>query len=205
MALFYGFPVPAAERTKFTYYPGTENIASGMVPHIYNRSHTITADLDIPRGGAEGVIVAEADLMGGFALYVQDGKLHYTYSMMGAEVTTLTAEDKLPAGKVKVRYEFTADAPGKMGTGGRSKLLVNGKQVAENKLEHGVPVRFSSYAGMDIGKDNGDVVSPTYKVKAPFAFTGKIGKVVFDLAPPKQGALERRRIQQERLLRAMRN
>jgi arylsulfatase len=72
-------------------------------------------------------------------------------------------------------------------------------------LEHTVFARFSSYAGMDIGKDNGDVVSPTYKAKAPFAFTGKIGKVVFDLAPHKKGALEHQRILKERLIRAMRN
>ncbi len=65
--------------------------------------------------------------------------------------------------------------------------------------------RFSTYAGMDIGKDNGEVVSATYKAKAPFAFTGKIGKVMFDLVPQKQGALERRQMLQERLMQAMRN
>jgi arylsulfatase len=205
LALFYGFPSPSAERTRFVYYPGTENIASGMIPHIYNRSYSISADLDIPAGGAEGVIVAESDLMGGFALYVQDGKLHFTYSMMGVKVTTLTSRDKLPTGKVDVRYEFTADKPGSPATGGSGKLFVNGKQVGENHLEHTVFARFSSYAGMDIGKDNGDVVSPTYKGKAPFAFTGKIGKVVFDLAPHKQGAAARRKVLQERLERAMRN
>ncbi len=205
LALFYGFPVPAAERTKFTYYPGTENIASGMIPNIYNRSYSISAELDIPKDGAEGVIVAESDLMGGFALYVQDGKLHFTYSMLGVQVTTLTSKEKLPTGKINVRYEFIADKPGKPATGGSGRLFVNGKPVAENKLENTVSFRFSTYSGMDIGKDNGDVVSPTYKAKAPFAFTGKIGKVVFDLALQKQGTLEQRRILQERLLRAMRN
>jgi arylsulfatase A-like enzyme len=205
LAAFYGFPVPAAERTKFTYYPGTENVGSGMIPRVYNRSYTITAALDIPKDGAEGVIVAEASLMGGFSLYVQDGKLHYTYSLLGLQVTTLTSKDKLPTGKLEVRYEFSADRPGKPGTGGTGKLFVNGKQVAQNKLEHSVPGRFSAYAGMDIGKDNGDVVSPAYKAKAPFAFTGKIGKVVFDLAPGARGALEQRRILRRRLIQAMRN
>ncbi len=207
LALFFGFPPPAAERTKFTYYPGTENIASGMIPNIYNRSYAVSADLDIPKDGTEGVIVAEADIMGGFSLYVQDGKLHYTYSLMGVKVTTLTSKDKLPTGNVEVRYEFTADKPGSPGTGGRGKLFVNGKEVAENKLEHTVFARFSSYSGMDIGKDNGEVVSPTYKAKAPFAFTGKIGKVVFDLEPEgrKQGALERRKILEQRFVEAMRN
>jgi arylsulfatase A-like enzyme len=182
-ALFYGFPVPASGRSTFTYYPGTENIGSGMIPHIYNRSFTISADLEIPPGGAEGVIVAEADIMGGFSLYAQGDKLHYTYSLMGVIVETLTSSEKLPAGKTAIRYEFTADKPGQMGTGGRGRLFVNGKLVGENRMAHSVPFRFTSYAGIDIGKDNGDPVSPTYKDKSPFAFTGKIGKVVFELAP----------------------
>ena len=127
--------------------------------------------------------MAEGDLLGGFSLYVQGGKLHYTYSFLGLKVDTLTSSEALPTGKVAVRYEFTADKPGKLGTGGRGRLFVNGKPVGENRMENCVPLRFTSYSGMDIGKDNGDVVSPTYQAKAPFAFTGKIGKVVFDLAP----------------------
>jgi arylsulfatase A-like enzyme len=205
VAAFYGFLPPTGERTKFTYRPGTENIFPGMIPQIYNRSFAITADLELPKAGAEGVIVAEADAMGGFSLYIQDGKLHYTYGLVGIRLETLSSSEKVPTGKVTVHYEFTAENPGKPGTGGKGKLFIDGKPVGENKLQNTVPMRFSSYAGMDIGKDNGDVVSPTYKAKAPFAFTGKIGKVVFDLAPGEKGALEQRRILQERLLRAMRN
>jgi arylsulfatase len=205
LAIMYGFAPPTAERTKFTYYPGNENVSPGMIPHIYNRSFTITADLDIPKAGAEGVIVAEADFMGGFSLYVQNGKLHYTYSLVGLEVTTLTSSEEMPRGKVTVKYEFIADKVGKMGTGGKGKLFINGKAVGENKLPATVPARFSSYSGMDIGKDNGDVVSETYKAKAPFAFTGKIGKVVFDLNPDGLGALDRRRELQQRLVQAIRN
>jgi arylsulfatase len=124
---------------------------------------------------------------------------------MGVRVQTLTSSEDLPAGKAEVRYEFTADSPGKAGTGGRGRLFVNGKQVGENRMANTVAFRFSAYAGMDIGKDNGEVVSPTYRAKAPFPFTGKIGKVVFDLAPGRQGALDHRRLLQERLIRAMRN
>jgi arylsulfatase A-like enzyme len=204
-AAFYGFLPPTAERTKFTYFPGTENISSGMIPQIYNQSFTITAYLELPNEGAEGVIVAEADAMGGFSLYIQNGKLHYTYGLVGIRLDTLTSSEKVPTGKVTVRYEFTADKPGKPGTGGKGRLFIDGKAVGENHLQNTVPLRFSSYSGMDIGKDNGDVVSPTYKSKAPFAFTGKIGKVVFDLAPGEKGALEQRKILQERFIRAMRN
>jgi arylsulfatase A-like enzyme len=204
-AVFYGILPPETDRTKFTYYPGTENVALGMIPHVYNRSYTITADLEIPKAGAEGVLVAVADLMGGFSLYVQDGRLHHTYSMMGVRVDTLTSSDKLPNGKVQVRYEFTADEPGRPGTGGTGQLFINGKAAGENKMPHTVAVRFSGYACMDIGNDNGDVVSESYKAKAPFAFTGKIGKVVFDLDPHRMGARDRRRILQQRLVEAIRN
>src|SRR5262249_49644436 len=148
LASFYGFAAPAAGRTTFTYYPGAENIGAGMIPQVYNRSYTIAADLDIPTSGAEGVIVAEADLLGGFSLCVQGGRLHYPYSLLGRKVETLTSSEALPAGKVAVRYEFTADQPGKMGTGGRGRLIVNGKPVGENRLEQSVPLRFTSYAGM---------------------------------------------------------
>jgi arylsulfatase len=182
LAPFFGFGPPPSDRTRFTYYPGTENIGSGMIPHLYNRSFTINADLDIPAAGAEGVIVAEGDVMGGFALYIQNGKLHYTYSFLGIQVETLISAENLPAGRVQVRYEFIADQPGKPSTGGRGRLFVNDKAVGENHMEHTVPQRFTAYAGMDIGRDNGEAVSPTYKAKSPFPFTGKIGKVVFDLS-----------------------
>ena len=82
-APFFGLTPHSAERTHFTFYPGTENIGAGMIPRIYNRSFTITADLEIPEAGAEGVLVAESDVMGGFSLYVMDGKLRYTYSFLG--------------------------------------------------------------------------------------------------------------------------
>jgi arylsulfatase len=172
-ARFYGLNPPGSERSRFTFFPGTENIGAGMIPPIYNRSFTITADLEVPDQGAEGVIVAESDIMGGFSLYVQDRRLRYTYSFLGVKVDTQTATEDLPSGNVQVRYEFTADQPGKPGTGGRSRLLVDGKPAGEIRLERTVPLRFTTYAGMDIGKDNGEPVSFSYENRAPFAFTGR--------------------------------
>ncbi|MFO0910136.1 MAG: arylsulfatase [Isosphaeraceae bacterium] len=183
-AQFYGLkPPPTVERTRFTYYAGDENIGAGMIPPIYNRSFSITASLEVPEGAVEGVIVAESDVMGGFSLYVQDGKLKHTYSFLGIKLETLTSADVLPTGKVQVRYEFAADAPGKPATGGKTRLLVNGKTVAEGRIASSVPLRFTTYAGMDIGRDNGEPVVPSYAAKSPFAFTGKIESVVFELVP----------------------
>jgi arylsulfatase A-like enzyme len=180
-APFFGFSGPVDKRGKFTYHQGTENIASGMIPHIYRRSYSISADLDIPKAGADGVLVAEADNMGGFALYAQHGKLHFTYSFMGLEIETVTSSSRLPAGPVTVRYDFTADEPGNPATGGVGKLFIANKPEGEKRLKHTVAFRFSSYAGMDIGKDNGEPVSHTYKDRSPFPFTGTIKKVEFEL------------------------
>ena len=100
-----------------------------MIPRIYNHSYTISADLVIPEGGAEGVIVAAFDHLGGFALYVMDGKLKHHYSMLGVLEYTQASETPLPAGEVSVEMVFAADAP-KPATGGEVTLLVNGEPVA---------------------------------------------------------------------------
>jgi arylsulfatase len=179
---FFGVVPPMPEDTTFVFRGDIQNVPSGMIPRIYNHSYTISAELVIPPGGAEGVIVAEADHLGGFALFVQDGKLKHTYSMLGVLEYTQAAETPLPEGQVTVELVFTADAP-KPATGGEITLLVNGEPVASGRMEHTVPGRFSGYSGMDIGRDNGLVVDPSYADKAPFAFTGEIKQVVFDIAP----------------------
>ena len=101
-----------------------QNVAPGMIPRIYNRSYTISADLVVPDNGAEGVIVAEADHLGGFSLFVVDGRLTHTYSMMGVFVYRQQADTPLPAGEISVRMEFAADAA-KPATGGQVTLFVN--------------------------------------------------------------------------------
>ena len=115
------------------------------------------ADLVVPDGGAEGVIVAEADHLGGFTLYVKDGKLTHTYSMMGVFVFKQVADEALPSGEVTVRMQFEADAA-KPATGGDVTLFIDGRPVGKGRMDHTVPIRFTGYAGMDIGRDNGGVV-----------------------------------------------
>jgi Sulfatase len=182
LSSFYGIVPPIPKDSKFTYRGRIENVAAGMIPRIYNHSYTISADLVVPDGGVEGVIVAAFDHLGGFSLFVQDGKLKHTYSMLGVLVYTQASEVALPAGEVGVEVVFSADEA-KPATGGEVTLLVNGEPVANGRMEHTVPSRFSGYAGMDIGCDNGLVVDRSYADKAPFAFTGTIKQVVFDIAP----------------------
>ena len=182
LSTFFGLVPPIPEETKFEFRGDVQNVLSGMIPRIYNRSYSITADLVVPDGGAEGVIVAEADHLGGFTLYVKDGKLTHTYSMMGVFVFKQEAEENLPSGDVTVRMEFEADGA-TPATGGEVTLYIDDRPVGKGRMDHTVPIRFSGYAGMDIGRDNGGVVDLAYEDKKPFAFTGTVKKVVFDIKP----------------------
>jgi hypothetical protein len=180
LAGFFGMLPPLPETARYEYRGDVQNVLSGMIPRIYNHSYSISADLVIPPGGADGVIVAEADHLGGFSLFVDDGKLTHTYSMMGVFVFRQQAEEQLPEGEVTVRMEFAADSA-KPATGGGVKLFIDDRPVGEGRMDHTVPIRFSGYAGMDIGRDNGGVVDLSYEDRKPFPFTGTIKKVVFDV------------------------
>ncbi len=182
LSSFFGQLPPMPETTKLEFRGDVQNVLSGMIPRVYNHSYTISADLVVPADGVEGVIVAEADHLGGFSLFVQDGKLTHTYSMMGVFIFRQQATEPLPTGDVNVRMEFAADAP-KPATGGQVTLYVNDQEVGGGRMDHTVPMRFSGYAGMDIGRDNGGVVDRSYAAKAPFPFTGTVKKVVFDIKP----------------------
>ena len=159
-----------------------QNIMSGMIPRVYNHSYAISADLVVPAEGAEGVIVAEADHLGGFSLFVQDGKLTHTYSMMGVFIYRQQADEPLPPGGDRADGIRRRCAP-KPATGGEVTLYINDRPVGKGRMDHTVPIRFSAYAGMDIGRDNGGVVDLSYEDKKPFPFTGTVKKVTFDVKP----------------------
>ena len=183
LSIFLGMLPPLPTTTRTTFHGDVQNIASGMIPRVYGRSYAIEAELAIPDGGAEGVIVAEADEMGGFSLWVDgDRRLHHSYSTMAVQRYQQVSTDPLPTGDVSVRMQFDADEP-KPGTGGNVTLWANGTQVGEGRMDHTVAMRFSFYSGMDVGRDNGMTVDPAYRDKAPYAFTGTVKKVVIDLKP----------------------
>jgi hypothetical protein len=183
---FFGILPPLGKRTTTTYYGDVQNVAPGCVPRVYNHSYTITADLHIPDGGADGVIVADGTHLGGFALYVQDGKLKHTYSFLGVFEYRQESAAELPTGDVTVQMSFAADEA-KPATPGEVTLYVNGEPVGSGRMDHTVPFGFSGYSGLDVGQDNGLVVDRSYADKAPFTFTGTVKKVVFDVAPHPDG------------------
>jgi hypothetical protein len=183
---FFGILPPLGPQATTTYYGNVQNVAPGAVPRVYNHSYTISADLIIPDGGADGVIVADGNHLGGFALYVQDGKLKHTYSFLGVFEYRQESDGVLPAGDVNVQMRFVADEA-KPATPGEVTLYINGAEAGHGRMDHTVPFGFSGYSGLDVGQDNGLVVDRSYADKAPFTFTGTVKKVVFDVNPHPDG------------------
>ena len=183
IAVFYGILPPLPTVTRYTFAGDVQNIQKGLVPRISGRSYAIEAALQVPDGGAEGVIVANADFIGGWALWVDDkGLLNHSYSFLGVESYKQTSTEPVPAGDVTVKMVFEADKA-KPGTGGAVTLWAGDKQIGEGRLDKTIPMLPSSYEGMDVGRDNGLVVDLAYEDKAPYPFTGTVKKVVFDLTP----------------------
>jgi len=183
LALVYGMLPPMPTITRYSFASDVQNIQRGMIPRIFGKSYSIEAEINIPEGGAEGVLVANADFIGGFGLWIDsEGRLTHTYSMLGVETYKQVSGVAVPKGDVTVRMLFEADEP-KPGSGGKVTLFAGEDKIGEGVLPRTVPLAYTSYAGMDIGRDNGLVVDRAYEDRAPYAFTGTIKKVVFDLKP----------------------
>jgi arylsulfatase len=180
---FFGILPPMPTKTRFTYAGDVQNVSTTVIPRIYGRSYAIEADVHVPEGGAEGVLCAFADFIGGFALWVDErGHLVHTYQFLGVETYKQVSTEPIPSGDVLVKMLFEIDAP-RPGAGGQVTLWANGRQIGEGRLDHTCAMLFTTYAGMDMGRDNGGVVDEAYEDKAPYAFTGTLRQVVFDLQP----------------------
>ena len=185
-SIFFGILPPLPTATRFPFSGDVQNIQRGMVPRIFGRSYAIEAEINIPDGGAEGVLVANADFIGGFGLWIDEqGRLNHTYSLLGVETYKQVSTEPVPAGDVTVKMLFETDE-NTPGSGGDVTLFAGDRQIGEGRLDKTVPVAFSSYAGMDVGRDNGLVVDRAYEDKAPYAFTGTVKQVTFDLHPATQ-------------------
>jgi arylsulfatase len=166
-------------RTSFTYYPGVFRLPENASPNTKNRSHRITAVINMPEKGGEGVILAAGGSSAGYALYVQNGKFVYHYNWFDRERTNLVSNIPLPSGKSTVTVEFAYDGGG-LGKGGEAVIGINGKEAGRAKIKNTVAGRF----GIDtfgVGSDTGSPVTNNYK--PPFAFTGMIERIDIQLGP----------------------
>ena len=179
-AALVGRPDLMAGRTSLTVYEGMTGVSENVFINIKNRSHTITAEVQIPEGGAKGVLLAQAGRFGGWSLYFMDGKPTYTYNFLGLQRVTIASGRSVPAGKATIRYEFTYDGGG-IGKGGTGTLFVNGEMVAQGRIEHTQGIAFSVEEGTDVGQDGETPVVENYGSPAPHRCTGRIDKVTIDL------------------------
>jgi arylsulfatase len=196
-AALVGRPDLMAGRTSLTVYEGMIGMSENVFINIKNRSHTITAEVTVPPGGANGVILAQAGRFGGWSLYLKDGKPTYAYNYLGLNLYKVVAPNPLPAGKATVRFEFAYDGGG-LGKGGTGTILVNGAKVAEGRIDRTQGMIFSADEGADVGQDGETPVSDDYKEKDN-KFTGKIHQVTIDIAPQKLGAAEQKQIERAAL------
>ena len=149
-AALAGRPDLMAGRTSLTVYEGMIGMTENVFINVKNRSHTITAEVEIPKGGADGVILCQAGRFGGWSLYLKDGKPTYAYNWLGLQRYTVAAAEAVPAGKATIRFEFAYDG-GRPGSGGTGTILVNGKKVAEGRIDHTQAFVFSADEGADVG------------------------------------------------------
>jgi Sulfatase len=187
-------PSLTAGRTVFEYAGELTGVPSAAAPDIKNKSYTITAEVEIPDGGAEGMIVTQGGRFGGYGLFLSKGefgvgrgKAVFLYNLLDLKRTTWEGPE-LTAGKHTIVFDFKSDTPG-LGKGGTGVLSVDGKEVARNSIEHTTPITFPEDETFDIGQDTRTGVALVeYRYDPPFKFTGKIRKLTFKLEPEKDMA-----------------
>jgi arylsulfatase A-like enzyme len=165
-------------KTSWTYFGNAVWLPEPIGPQLFPRPHTITAELNIPKDGAEGVVACAGAFSAGWSLYIKDQKPVFRYTYFDVADVTIPGTASIPAGKVVIKTEFEPD--GSRVGGGTLKLFVNGKPAGEGRLtrsafRHGLEP-------FEIGRDSITPVDPAYQSKGSYAFTGTIEKVRFELS-----------------------
>jgi arylsulfatase A-like enzyme len=175
-----GRPDLMAGRTSLTLAEGMTGMSENVFINVKNKSKTITAELDIPEGGANGVVLAQGGRFGGWCLYLKDGKPTYTYSYLNQNQYTISSPEALPKGKSKLVFDFAYDGGG-LGKGGTGTLSVDGRKLAEGRIDKTQPIAFSADETADVGIDDATPVVAGIGQGAETRFTGKIEKVTIDV------------------------
>ena len=176
-------PQLAKDRTRYVYFPDTQTVPLFAAVRVLNRPHSITADVEIPRGGAEGVLLCQGTGAGGYTFYVKDGKLMYAHNYVSRAIYQVESVEPVPEGRHQLRFEFEVtgkpDIPHGKGTPGRGQLYIDGKLVGNAEIPVTTPFAFNP-GGLTCGANPGLPVTPEYP--SPFKFTGKIYGVTVDVS-----------------------
>jgi arylsulfatase A-like enzyme len=159
-------------------FGGMGRLSESSIVSIKNKSHAVTAEIEVPEAGAQGVIVAQGGSIGGWSLYAKDGKLRYCYNLLGIQRFYVDSDGELPTGTHQVRMEFAYNGPG-LGKGGTVSLYVDGKKVGEGTVAATAAMIFSADDTLDVGKEGGALVAEDYPV--PNHFTGTVDWVEIDV------------------------
>ena len=159
-------------------YTGMGRLSENSVLNLKNRSHSVTAQITVPDGGASGVIVSQGGRFGGWALYVVDGCLRYCYNLFGVREFHVGSGEPLPGGDHQVRVEFAYDGGG-LGKGGNATLFADGAPIGEGRIDNTVPLVYSADETLDLGEDTGSPVADDYP--ADPVFTGSVKWVQLDI------------------------
>ena len=192
-------PSATAGRNVFTYAGEVSGLPDSDAPSILNKSYTVTADVEIPQGGAEGMLATLGGRFGGYGFYLLKGKPVFLYNFLDLERFRWEGQQALAPGKHTLVFDFKYDGPG-FGKGGTGVLGVDDKDVATRKVPHTIPFIMAIDETFDVGVDTRTPVDDKdYQV--PFRFTGKLDKLTIKLFPPKMAAGEQKATA-ERLARA---
>ncbi len=181
-------PSAVAGKTEFTYKGENANIPVGNAPSILDKDYTITAEITVPKSGAEGMIATMGGRFGGYGLYLLKGKPVFTYNLLDLERYRweggVGAHDwlgrALSPGKHTIVFDFKYDGPGP-GKGGTGVMTIDGKEFAKKTIPHTIPMLMAIDESFDIGSDTRSGVDDSYKL--PFRFTGTIDKLTYKLGP----------------------
>jgi arylsulfatase len=193
-------PSATAGKTVFTYVGENVGIPVGNAPSLLNKDYTITAEITVPKEGAEGMIATMGGRFGGYGLYLQKGKPVFVYNLLNLKRYRFEggvgADDwlgkSLKTGKHTIVFDFKYDGPG-LGKGGSGVLTVDGKVLSRQKMEHTIPFLMALDESLDIGLDTRTPVDESYKL--PFKFNGTINKVTYKLGPEQLTAQDRETMQ----------
>jgi arylsulfatase len=161
------------------FFPGMGRLSENSVVSIKNKSFSVTAEVDVPEGGAEGVIIAQGGRFGGWCFYAKGGRIKFVYNVLGIQEFATEADAPIPAGSHQVRVEFAYDGGG-LAKGGDVTLYHDGAAVGSGRVEATQPMIFSADETTDIGYESGTTVTPDYTAQSS-RFTGKIHWVQLDL------------------------
>ena len=161
------------------FFPGMGRLSENSVVSIKNKSFSVTADVDVPEGGVDGVIIAQGGRFGGWAVYVKDGRLAFVYNVLGIQEFTTLATELVPTGRHQLRMEFAYDGGG-LAKGGDVTLFHDGEPVGTGRVGATQPMIFSADETTDIGYESGTTVTPDYTARSS-RFTGKIHWVQLDV------------------------